>query len=166
MSYPATEADKYICAAALSLVHQAEAIGSMDHLDVLLLATHRDWCRTLLPASKQAGFDVAVNRAPQEFVLQPNQSLQWKRCRDYLEKQRKAIAVQRPGTQEQISRALEFDAVRKTLPSGVNEMVKYALQALDTVRKIRGGDLIAITAEQQRVVQTLIPQLKATEQVA
>ncbi len=166
LSYPADETDRLICAAALSLVHQAGGIGSMDHLDGLLLATHRDWCRALLPASKQAGFDVAVGRAPQAFALQPNQSLQWKRCRDYLEKQRQAITVQRPGAHEPISRAAEFDAVRKTLPSGVNEMVKHALLALDTVRKIRGGDLSATTAEQQRLVQTLIPKYLATEPVA
>ncbi len=166
LSYPADETDRLICAAALSLVHQAGGIGSMDHLDGLLLATHRDWCRALLPAPKQAGFDIAVGRAPQAFALQPDQSLQWKRCRDYLEKQRQAITVQRPGAHEQISRAAEFDAVRKTLPAGVNEMVKYALLALDTVRKIRGGDLSGTTPEQQRLVQTMIPKYLATESVA
>ena len=166
LSYPADETDRLICAAALSLVHQAGGIGSMDHLDGLLLATHRDWCRALLPAIKQPGFDIAVGRAPQAFALQPDQSLQWKRCRDYLEKQRKAIMVQRPGAHEQISRAPEFDAVRKTFPSGVNEMMKYALLALDTVRKIRGGDLSATTPEQQNLVQTLIPKYLATESVA
>jgi hypothetical protein len=166
MSYPADETDRLICAAALSLVHQADGIGSMDHLDGLLLATHHDWCRALLPASKQAGFDVAGGRAPQALALQPDKSLQWKRCRDYLEKQRKAITVQRPGAHEQINRAPEFDAVRKTLPAGVNEMAKYALLALDTVRKIRGGDLSAATPEQQNLVQTLIPKYLATESVA
>jgi hypothetical protein len=163
MSYPATETDRLICAAALSLVHQAGGIGSMDHLDGLLLATHRDWCRALLPASKHTGFDIAVGRAPQAFVLQPDQGLRWKRCRDYLEQQRQAITVQRPGAHEQISSAPEFDAVRKTLPAGVNEMVKYALLALETVRKIRGGDLSGTTKEQQTMVQTSIRQFHTAE---
>ena len=165
MSYPANELDKLICAAALSLVHQAGDIGSVDHLEGLLLATHRDWCRALLPVAKQAGFDVAVNRAPQALAVQPDQSIHWKRCRDYLEKQRKAISVQRPGTLEQISRAPDFDTVRKTLPSGINEMVKYALMALDTVRKIRGGNLASTTPEQQNMVQTLMSRSRDAELV-
>lgn len=74
--------------------------------------------------------------------------------------------MQRPGAHEQINRAPDFEAVRKTLPDGVNEMVKYALLALDTVRKIRGGDLSSTTPEQQNLVQNLIPKYLATESVA
>jgi hypothetical protein len=45
-------------------------------------------------------------------------------------------------------------------------MVKYALMALDTVRKIRGGDLASTTQEQQTMVQTLMQQSQAAELVA
>lgn len=150
MSYPVTEADRAICAAALAAVEQSNGLNSMDHLDALLLATHPAWCRVFLATSEQKRLDIAVTTAPATLFVGDSDSIRWKDARDHLE-QRKALAVDHSGTAQPISPGADLAAVKATLPAGVDEVVALALKALERVHNLRQQSITA-TQEQQRIL--------------
>jgi hypothetical protein len=146
MSYPATETDKAICAAAVAAVEQSNGLNSTDHLDVLHLATHPAWCKAFLTAADQKQVDTAVAKAPRTLFVGENDSIRWKDARDHLE-QRKALKVDHSATAQPIIAGADLAAVKATLPAGVDEVVTLALKALDRVCSIRQQS-VAATQEQ------------------
>ncbi|MHB9072058.1 MAG: Eco57I restriction-modification methylase domain-containing protein [Desulfobaccales bacterium] len=153
MAYPATDADKTICAAALAIVEQSQGLSSADHLDVLLLATHPEWCKILLKKTKNRGFKAARENAPRSLVVGENQSIQWKRCRDYLEKIQ-AITVNRRDRGQAINPGTNLSSVRERLPGGVDEIIQFALKAMGRIAVMR-ADLSSVPQEQRNVIEKL-----------
>ncbi len=151
MAYPATDMDKAICAAALAIVEQSRGLSSADHLDALLLATHPDWCKVFLDQGEHSAFDAARNSAPQNLVVGGDQSIQWKDCRDYLEQQQ-AIAVNRRDQGQAIIPGTNLTSVRKGLPGGVDEIIRFALKAIRRVGDLR-KDLSSVPQEQERIIE-------------
>jgi hypothetical protein len=156
MAYPASDMDKAICAAALAIVEQSRGLSSADHLDALLLATHPDWCQVFLDQSEHRAFEATRKSAPPNLVAGVNQSIQWKDCRDYLEKQQ-AIAVNRKDQRQTISPGTNLTSARKDLPGGVDEIVRFALQAMKRVAELR-KDLSSVPQEQVRIIQVFEEQ--------
>ncbi len=150
MAYPATGTDKAICAAALAIVEQPPSLSSIDHLDCLLLVTHPEWCKLFLNRNDHPAFEVAHDSAPASLFVEEDQSINWKQCRDYLE-QRHAITVQRQGKGQPISPGINFQSVQNELPTGVNEIIRFALEAMHHIRKIR-TDLSLASKEQAELV--------------
>lgn len=133
MAYPVTDADKAICAAALAVVEQSGGLSSMEHLDALLLATHPDWCKAFLDKRGQAAFDAACKSAPPALFVGQGQSIRWKDCRDHLERLG-AIVVDRSTRDQPISKGIALAASKAAFPTGVDEVVKFALY-IDEARK-------------------------------
>jgi hypothetical protein len=156
VSYPITETDKAICAAALAIVERANGLSSMDHLDALLFVTHPEWCRAFLPQTELTDFNAAVTNAPNALFIEPNQSIRWKDCRDYLEKHR-AISVNRTMTEQPIKVETDLKKVKGKLPKGVDNVVVYALKALERVNELR-KDLKSQTREQQNILRNFNQQ--------
>lgn len=104
LAYPATDADRAICAAALAVAEASGGLSSMEHLDALLLVTHPDWCAAFLDASDAKAVKRTLKAAPKALVVGANTPINWKRCRDYLE-QRGAIRVVRGDTAQSLQLA-------------------------------------------------------------
>jgi hypothetical protein len=136
MAYPATDADKAICAAALAAVEQSGSLSSMEHLDALLLATHPGWCKAFLDKRGQAAFDAACKSAPPALFVGQGQSIRWKDCRDHLESLG-AIVLDRSTRDQPISQSIALATSKAAFPTGVDEVVKFALQALARIRELR-----------------------------
>ena len=150
-TYPGSDADKAVCAAAMAIIEQASELSSMDHLDALLFATHTDWCKAFLPQSEVSGFDTTVASTPTSLFVGQNQSISWKDCRDYLE-QRKAISINRAQTEQTIRVGADLAMVKGDLPQGVNDVVTYALKALERIGEIR-RELRPLPQEQQYILR-------------
>ncbi|RJR40837.1 MAG: hypothetical protein C4576_19395 [Desulfobacteraceae bacterium] len=153
--YPATARDKAICAAALAIVEQSRGLSSADHLDALLLATHPEWCKVFLDQSEHSAFEAAWKSATQTLIAGEN-PIQWKECRDHLEKQQ-AIIINRSDQRQAISPGTNSTSIRKGLPGGVDEIVRFALQAVKRVAELR-TDLSSVPQEQVRIIQVFEEQ--------
>jgi hypothetical protein len=162
--YPATARDKAICAAALAIVEQSHDLSSADHLDALLLATHPEWCKAFLDQKDHTAFETARKSAPQTLISAVDQSIQWKECRDYLERQQ-AITVNRRDKRQAISPGTNLTSVRKGLPGGVDEIVRFALQAISRVAELR-KDLASAPQEQVKIIQAFEEQHKINQVAA
>lgn len=151
--YPATDTDRTICAAALSIVEQHGTLSSRDHSDALLLATHPDWCKRLLEQKRRRAHSAAMKSAPKELFLRKGQPIRWKECRDYLERLG-AITIAR-GTRDQfIHPGTAFASVKACLPAGTDGMVKYALAAIEHVRELR-KNLASVPQDKRKALQAL-----------
>jgi len=164
MAYPATDADKAICAAALAVVEHSGGISSMEHLDALLLATHPDWCKAFLDQADQRALDTAIRSAPSELFVGQNQSIRWKDCRDYLE-QLNAVAVTHGSKVQPIGAGTALPSVKSGLPTGVDGVVKYALKALKRIRELR-KDLSSVPQVQRIILDALEEQHRLYDLVA
>ena len=164
MAYPATDADKAICAAALAVVEQSGGISSMEHLDVLLLVTHPDWCKTFLDQADQRALDSAGRSAPSELFVGQNQSIRWKDCRDYLEKLN-ALTVAHGSKDQPIGAGAALLSVKSGLPTGVEGVVEYALKALERIRELR-KDLSSVSQVQRIILNAFEEQHRLYELVA
>jgi len=164
MAYPATNADKAICAAALAVVEQSGGISSMEHLDALLLVTHPDWCKAFLEQEDQRALDTAIRSAPSELFVGQNQSIRWKDCRDYLEKLN-AITVARNSKDQPIGAGTDLLSVKSGLPSGVDGVVKYAIKALERIRELR-KDLSSVPQVQLMILDAFEEQHRQYDLVA
>jgi Protein of unknown function (DUF499) len=151
--YPSTDTDKVICATALTIVEQTKELSSMDHLDALLLSTHPDWCKALLPKTEHSDLNNAVAKASNALFVGQEQSIQWGTCRKYLEK-RGAISLNRTRTEQPISIGASMIAVKDELPHGIEELVGYALKALKYMRQ-RQEDVSSLPKEQQNVLRII-----------
>lgn len=154
MPYPATARGKAICATALAIVEQSRGLSSADHLDALLLATHPEWCKAFLDQKDHRAFETANKFAPQNLFVGADESIQWKECRNYLEKQHQAIAVDRKDPRQAISPGINLTAARKDLPGGVAEIVRFALQAMRRIDEMR-TDLSLASQEQKQIINKL-----------
>ncbi len=163
-SYPATDRDQAICAAALSIVEQANGLSSMDHLDALLLATHPDWCKLFLDKNDYANFNKAVASGPKELFVAAGQSIRWRDCRRYLEELRKGINVNHTQTDQPITFGFNFLEVKSTFPSGTDKVVSYSLKALKYMRNVR--EELLLSQEQQNILRILEQQRKQYALVA
>ena len=156
MAYPATEADKAVCAAALAVVEQSGGISSMEHLDALLLATHPDWCKAFLDNRGRAAFDRASKSAPDALFVSQNESIRWKECRDYLERLG-ALTVAHGAKDQDIGIGSALASAKTNLPTGVHAMVKCALAALDHIRDLR-KDLTSVPQVQRSILDIFAEQ--------
>jgi hypothetical protein len=156
MTYPATDADKAICAAALAVVEQSAGISSMEHLDALLLATHPDWCKAFLDRRGQAAFETARKSAPAALFVGQGQSIRWKECRDYLE-QLNALTVAHGDKGQPIGVGTAIAPAKAGLPTGVDGVVECALMALARIRELR-KDLSSVPQAQRVILDALEEQ--------
>lgn len=156
MVYPATETNKAICAAALAAVEQSPGLSSMDHLDVLLLATHPAWCQTFLDYAGRPAFDAVVNSAPRTLFVNEDQSIRWKECRDYLE-QLQAISVHHGDKSQAINLGAGSTSAKSDLPDGMEEVVGYAIRAMKRIAELR-KDLSIVPQDQLRIIQAFEEQ--------
>lgn len=141
-SYPSTEKDKAICAAALAIVEQADGLSSMDHLDALLLASHPEWCKMILEANDHAGFKKALSSTSKDLFVTGGNSIRWKDCRDYLE-QRYAISVNHSQKKQPIKVGGDLLKVKASFARDADKVVEYALKALKRIQIIREDVLIS-----------------------
>lgn len=151
MSYPATDMDRAICAAALAIVEQSPGISSMDHLDTLLLVTHPDWCKVFLDQNTHRSFEVARKSAPIALFVGENQSISWKESRDYIEL-RKAISVNHGDKSQTLNLADSWVAVKKGLPGNLDELVRHAIKAMNHICDLR-RNLTMVPKDQLRLIQ-------------
>jgi len=153
LAYPASDTDEAICAAALAIVEESQGISSVDHLDCLLLATHPDWCRMFLNQNEYRPFDIAKSSTPDSLFVIADQSIRWKKCRDYLEK-RHAIIVQHNDPRQAINPGRNHATVRNDLPRGVDQMVRFALKAISCIADLR-KDLSSAPQDKVRIIKGL-----------
>ncbi len=164
MAYPATDADRAICAAALAIVEQSPGVSSADHLDALLLATHPDWCKVFLDQSDHRALGAAQHSALGSLYVGNDQSIRWKECRDYLE-QLHAIAINRRDQGQAMGTGTSLASVKSSLPRGVDEIVRFALKAMERVSDLR-KDLSSVPEEQAGIIRILEGQHKQYQLVA
>lgn len=156
MVYPSTDADKAICAAALAVVEQSGGLSSMDHLDALLFATHPDWLKVFLNQADQRALEAAMRSAPPALFISQNQSIDWKDCRDYLERlQTITVAHGRHG--QPIGAGAALDTAKASLPNGADGVVSYALKALERIRELR-TDLASVSQVQRSILNAFESQ--------
>jgi hypothetical protein len=164
MAYPTTDTDRLICAASLATIEQTGGVHSMDHLNILLLASHSEWCREFLGARDKTLLDQAIAKAPAALFVGKNDSIRWKECRDYLEL-RKAIRVDHGATEQPIGAGEDFAAVKATLPEGVNDAVALAIKALNVAQQV-GKDATKASPEQKRILSSFRQQAQQLGLVA
>lgn len=136
VSFPSSPREKSLIAAALAIIEKTGDISSMDHLDILILATHSEMCKAFLDISGRRRLEVAAKAAPTDFFSKGNDSIMWKDCRDYLEK-RKAFLIGRALPAQTIMLGESFTAVNKSFACGVDKVVAVALEAFKEVQKLR-----------------------------
>jgi len=164
MAYPSTNTEKVICATAIAVVQQSPGLSSMDHLDALLLATHPEWCKTFLSKRNHAALKRSILSAPTDLVLTTDQSVRWKECRDYLE-QRKALSVNHRMKKQPINLGADMDSAKESFPGGVEDVVEYALQALEQIRELR-KDISSVPQETLRILEIFDMQHRTYQLVA
>jgi hypothetical protein len=164
VSYPSTDTDKVICAAALSIIEQSKQLSSMDHLDALLLSTHPDWCKPFLSVTEHGDLSKAVAKASKALFVKEDQTIQWGTCRQYLEK-RGAISLNRTRTEQPISAGTAIATVKTELPQGIEKIVGYALKALKTMSECR-MDIASLPQEQQNILRIIEQRRKMEMLVA
>ncbi len=155
LSFPSTPREKIITAAALAIIEKAGEVSSMDHLDVLLLATHPEWCKAFLNTSDRKLLNSAVAELPLEFSLEDHEPIKWKDCRDYLEK-RQALQIDRTSQDQIIQPGQNIVAVKASLPPGTESIVAVALEALKEVQRLRERTDSAL--EDQKLVLQIFEQ--------
>ncbi len=148
IAFPASDKDRGICAAALSIVEGSGGLTSLDHLEALLLATHPDWCKVFLNQADRLPFERAVRSTASPLFVQIDESIRWKTCRDYLEK-REGLVISRRDQSQPISKGSHFASVKDSLPGGVDGVVQYALRALERIRDLRQHLSLPSRAEQR-----------------
>ncbi|MDQ1278650.1 MAG: hypothetical protein QG555_1693, partial [Thermodesulfobacteriota bacterium] len=109
--------------------------------------------KVILDQSDHRAFEAARKSAPKNFVADVNQSIQWKVCRDYLEKQH-AITVNRKDQGQAISPGPNLTPVRKGLPGGVDEFIQFTLKAIKRVAELR-KDLSSVPQDQMNIIKVL-----------
>ncbi len=154
MVYPATDTDRAVCGAALAIVKHSQGLSSVDHLDCLLLAAHPAWCKIFLNQDEHRAFDADKNSTPNSlFVDQP---INWKDCRDYLERKH-AIVVQRKEKGQPISPGTNFQSLRSDLPQGLEAIAVFALKAMRRITVLRKV-LPSAPPEEVKILQILEKQ--------
>ncbi len=157
--YPDTDADRAICAVALALVQQTGGMGSMDHLDALILAARPQLSRVFLSKSEHHFLDAALASSPKALWSDNRLNIRWKECRDHLEA-RKAILVRHGVKDQPIETGSEFSTVQANFPGHVDEIAVVALNALAKVKELRKSR-DAATLEQEKILNVFDEQHRA-----
>ncbi|MCL4502403.1 MAG: N-6 DNA methylase [Deltaproteobacteria bacterium] len=163
IAYPATVMDQTICAMALAIVEQSQGLSSADHLDTLLLAIQPDWLKVFLDQHDLRALETARKSAFKNFVADVNQSIQWKVCREYLEKQH-AVVVNHKDQGQEISPGTNLTPIRKGLPGGVDEIVRFALQAIRRIAEMRKN--LSLASQEQRNILEKLEQHRVNQLAA
>jgi hypothetical protein len=149
LSFPTNSKEKALTAAALSIVAKAGDISSMDHLDIMLLATHPVWCKTFLNHSGRKRLESAELNAPKELFVERHESIMWKDCRDYLEKSN-AFRVDHSSQAQIIHSGQNLMSVAASLRTDVADIVAVAFEAHKEVQNLR--QKINAASEEQKLV--------------
>lgn len=152
VAYPATARDRVICAVARAIVEVLGDTSSMDHLDLLLLATHPNWTKRFLTAADRQSLDAAISRAPAELILTGVEAVRWKDARDHLESQG-LIAVDRSSNAQVISIGVA-STPRRHDSERVRDVVRLASKALQRARTLQKSTT-AVDAETKAVLQLI-----------
>lgn len=136
LAYPSPGYDYAVCSAAMQTVDQVPGIDSAEHLDVLLLASHSQFCKPFLNDADAARLDELIAAKSYPFKPAGDQDVQWSRCRDYLEC-RGAIQVDRSDDSQRISKGSDFDSVHAEFDTDASELVALAVRALESIRLLR-----------------------------
>lgn len=157
--YPDTDADLAICAVALALIQQTGSMGSMDHLDALILAARPQLSRVFLDTAVHQTLDAALASAPKALWSDKQLNIRWKECRDHLEA-RKAILVRHGVKDQPIEKGSEFSTVQANFPGHVDEIAAVALNTLAKVKELRESR-DAATSEQEKILTVFDEQHRA-----
>jgi len=149
LSFPTTPKEKAFAAAALSIVEKAGAISSMDHLDIMLLATHPLWCKAFLSHTGRKHFEAAELVTPTAFFVGDQDPIMWKECRDYLEK-RSALRIEHSSPAQTLQAGDNVMIVKASLSNKVDDIVAVALEAHKELLKLR-QNINTASVEQKRV---------------
>ena len=162
--YPDTDADRAICAVALALVQQTGGMGSMDHLDALILAARPQLSKVFLSKSEHHFLDAALASSPKALWSDNRLNIRWKECRDHLES-RKAIYIRHGLKDQPIEVGSELPTVQASFPGHVAEIASVALKALAKVKELRKSG-VAATPEQAKTLNIFDDQHRAYQLVA
>lgn len=136
ISFPTSAREKALTDASLAIIEKTGDITSMDHLDILLLATHPEWCKSFLDDSGLKRLEAAAKSTPSVFFDDGQNSIMWGDCRDYLEK-RQALHIDRVSIAQTIRRGVSFMEVKQSFSCGVDGIIAIALDAHKEVKKLR-----------------------------
>jgi hypothetical protein len=156
LKYPNTDTERAICAAALAIIEQSDKISSINHLDILMLTTHPDWCKVFLDPQENKAFDSIVKLAPQSLFVKENQSIQWKKCRDYLEKIG-SISVNRRERNQTLSIGKNAMSIKTNLPNNVNDVVKFAIKVMKMISALR-EDISSVQEDKLKIIHAFEEQ--------
>jgi len=136
ISFPTSAREKALTDASLAIIERTGDISSMDHLDILLLATHPEWCKSFLDDTGLKQFEAVEKSAPSGFFAEGQNSIMWGDCRDYLEK-RQALHIDRASIAQTIRRGANFLEVKQSFSCGVDSIIAIAFDAHKEVKKLR-----------------------------
>jgi len=163
-AYPATDVDRLICATSLAAVEQSDGLSSTEHLNIVLLTTHPEWCKEFLEPKDVKLLEKAIAKAPTKMFVGKNDSIRWKDCRDYLE-HTKAIDVDHGATEQFIATTGETSTVKATMPGGVDAVVALAVKAGKAMAKV-SKDATKASSQQKQIITAFRQQAKQMGLVA
>lgn len=136
VSFPTSAREKALTDASLAIIEKTGDITSMDHLDILLLATHPEWCKSFLDDTGLKRLEMVEKSVPSGFFTEGQNSIMWGDCRDYLEK-RQALHIDRASIAQTIRRGVNFMEVKQLFSSGIDNIITIAMDAHKEVKKLR-----------------------------
>jgi hypothetical protein len=131
---------------------------SAELLDALILATHPDMCRTLLPDdADRRRLDRVRKRVPTELFRGANQPIGWMSARTYLESVG-AVEVADRARSGTITTGAAFNSERTKVPQPYAELVALVLKACEALVSedsalVSTDDVVAGTIEAIRVMR-------------
>jgi len=136
LAYPSPGYDHAVCSAAMQAVDQMRDIESAEHLDLVLLASHPQFCKPFLDEADATRLEQLTAAKDYPFKPADDQDVQWSRCREHLER-RSAIQVDRSDDSQRISKGDDFDSVLAEFETETTELVALAVRALKAIRLLR-----------------------------
>ncbi|MBZ0264212.1 restriction endonuclease [bacterium] len=159
-AYPSSATDNSMIQIASAIISQKDGVESNRHLDMMLLASHPDWCRRLLSPKDQTIFNRVRHSVDSSVYVRPGQSIQWRRCLNYLEQQQ-VFSVDRTSSGHRIDRGVKYDEFIEAGDPDISNLVRFAINAATRLEEIRTNILLATEAEQ--AVVELIQKLQDFE---
>lgn len=141
-AFPQTERDRTLCAAALELMRANPNQPSVRYLEMLLLATHPQDCKALIPSSDRQRFGQAVRRMSDEMKLQQGERIGWRRIRDYLETARAVTISDRSGDQN-VSLGSDYQSIRSSLPQISTNFIPFVREAAGVFEQAQADTQVA-----------------------
>ena len=139
--YPA-EMDRAVLGCMLELLDGSQGVRSEDLLDTLILATHPDLCRPLLPDEKtRKKYDKACAAVP-KGLFRSGDPIRWLKARNYLEELGAVTVEDRMGTAS-VNKGQACDAVRQRMPRGFGALLNFVQEAMSALRG-QTSELLAV----------------------